>query len=120
MNKNKIVEAVREIESRLKYIKDEINLVDDEVKISPNPKIKKIASKSREKDGPTKPIADLIKGDFFNSSKSCVEVVREFRKRAFNYDTESVRISLMRFVRKEVLEREGDGTSKNPWKYKKK
>jgi len=49
-----------------------------------------------------------------------MDVKKELKKRAFTITLAASKMALMRFVRKEVLGRDGLGTSKDPWKYKNK
>jgi hypothetical protein len=117
MNKDEILKTIGEIELLLKKIKSGIY---GEKAEYPSTEGKKVTNRSKRKSGSTKSITELVSRNFFDIAKSSTDVLKELKKQAVKSDPDVVRMTLMRFVRKRILEREGEGTTKNPWKYKKK
>ena len=70
------------------------------------------------KESPTKILNSLIKKGYFSTPRTANEVQKELKKTATSMKNSSLLVTLMRLVKKETLERDGDGTSKNPWRYK--
>lgn len=108
---------VQEIEDLLSQLKKQLN-DSTENKFSPTKTKKKAKSKSME--GPASQIGGLITGGFFNTPKTSIDLWKEFKKRALNYDKDVIAVALMRAVKKGLLKRDGEGNTKNPWKYEKK
>lgn len=117
MDNKKVLKIITDIEKAFLELKVLLDINGGKVvrqKLSVND------SKSQKKGvGPTQPIADLINKGFFTTPKTSSELSKEFRKRAQNYDMRVISMALTRFTRKGLLERDGAGTSKNPWRYKK-
>lgn len=63
----------------------------------------------RKKKGSTGPVADLLKNGFFKELKSTAEVQVILKKRALSFEKDDLAVTLMRLVRKGILERDGDG-----------
>lgn len=80
---------------------------------------KKPAKKNNATGGPTGFINRLVENGFFSQPRSPSDVAQESRKSALSYDKVSISMALMRFVRKGLLVRDGQGTTKSPWVYKK-
>lgn len=120
MNKEKIIQLINKIETSLNQLKVELSF-DLPQKDSQKHGAKRIKrKKGKKKIGPTKPIESLINSGFFNSPKTDLDVIKELKKKALNFKRKDIATTLRRFVRKEILNREGDGAKSNPWKYKKK
>jgi hypothetical protein len=81
-------------------------------------RVKTIKKDSKRKKGSTEPITALNMNGFFKQSKNLTEVQTALKKRALNFDNKDLAVTMMRLVRKGVLERGGDGKKKTPWKYK--
>lgn len=119
MNKDKAEKIISDIAALLDSLRGELNLGLEETR---NIKVKKIipANKFKKRLGLAKSILELMDRGFMNSSKTAMDLSKEFRKQALIYDIDAIRTALMRLVRKGQLEREGEGTTKSPWKYLKK
>ncbi|HUC31157.1 MAG TPA: BlaI/MecI/CopY family transcriptional regulator [Candidatus Paceibacterota bacterium] len=119
MDKEKVLKIIGQVEALLTELKGEIGVSDQAV--SPKGR-KKVPKKSRQskKSGSVKPIQDLIESGFFDTPKTSVQVVEILEKKAQFFDQSNVATTLMRLVKKGVLERERSGAKNNPWTYKKK
>lgn len=86
-----------------------------ETKVIGDESVKKLKA-----DGLKNTIMDYIKNGFFEKNITPEDLVKEFRKKALTkFSLNAVRVTLFRLVQSNILEREGEGTTKNPWKYKK-
>lgn len=67
------------------------------------------------------PITELYNDGFFDDLKTDNDVIKKLRAQVLTPKRASVSNVLRRLAspKKGLLEREGDGTKKNPWKYKK-
>lgn len=87
-------------------------------------KIKSSKSDSRRAKGVdlTTPITGLYNDGFFDDWKTDNDVIKKLRAQVLTPKRASVSNVLRRFAspKKGLLERQGDGTKKNPWKYRKK
>ena len=83
-------------------------------------KPKSITKRSRGIDLNT-PITELYNGEFFNDWKTDNDVIKKLRAQVLTPKRASVSNVLRRLTspKKGLLERQGDGTKKNPWKYRK-
>lgn len=118
MNKEKINHLINKIETLLNQLKIELSF-DLSQRSSQKYNVKKIKRKKKKKRiGPTKTIENLINARFFNSFKTDLDVMKELKKKALIFKRKDVATALRRFVRKEMLDREGGGAKGNPWKYK--
>lgn len=119
MDKEKVLKTIGQVETLLAELKDEVGVLDKAV----SPKGQKKAPRKSyqgKKPGSTKPIEDLIDSGFFDSLKTDVQATAALKKKAQFFERSDIAVTLMRFVKKNVLEREGNGTKNDPWKYKKK
>lgn len=118
MNKGKIIKTIENLESLLLELKGQLGF---EMAKSITPQARKInwINKSKKKSGLAKSILELRNRGFMDTSKTALDLSKEFKKQALGYDTDTIRTALMRLVRKGLLEREGEGITKSPWKYKK-
>lgn len=71
------------------------------------------------KQGSTEPVEALIAARFFQAPKTDLDVIAALKKKALNFQRSDIAVTLMRFVRKGTLQREGDGTKGSPWQYTK-
>lgn len=74
-------------------------------------------SKKKKTIGLNGNVLKLIEDGYFNSEKSPSDLYESFKKKALTYTRKAISVALMRLVRKNLLTRNGDGSSKNPWTY---
>lgn len=72
----------------------------------------------QSKSGSAKSIQDLIDSGFFDNPKTLAEILGEFRKRALRGHKPTLSKELTRAIRKGLLDRDGKGGNKDPWKYR--
>lgn len=82
------------------------------------PLAKQTQSKPLKPSGLADNIRNLVASDSFKTYKSPLEVSKELKKKAINYNTSAVSVALMRLTRSGLLIRDGAGTTKDPWRYK--
>lgn len=110
-----------EIISRLGSLEKQVEALNGAVFGASSTKTPLIKSRKTQKKGKgsTKPVKDLVQGGFFSAGKTGVEVQIALNKRAMRFDVNDIAVTMMRLVQAGLLERDGDGTPKNPWRYKK-
>ena len=118
MNKENVSRLISQIETNLAELRKELGAL-EEPKLPRGNAARKRGKRNKKKAGSTKPIEGLIASGFFKQAKTDLDVMGALKKKALSFDREDVAVTLMRFVRKGIMEREGDGTKKNPWGYKK-
>lgn len=119
MSQKEATKLIQEIETRLAQLKIVIGLTPGMVSM-PVKKATRKAGSGTKRGGSTEPIKKLIDEGFFSAPRSAQDVKERLVRKALNFPTKDLGVTLMRLVRSEVLERiDGDGTSKNPWRYKK-
>jgi len=117
MNQDIIKKLIDRIENNLNAIKNELG--DASLTLKENASDTN-ETKIKKGPGPAKPMAELVKGGFLDKPRTAKEVVSALKKRAHNFKHDRVSLVLMRLVRKGILDRDGDGSLANPWKYVKK
>lgn len=118
MNKEKVLGLIHKIELSLTAMKTEVS-TSGKPKHLFRKELRRKTTSGNKRQGSTEPIKTLIDSDFFKKSKTDIEVVSALKKKALQFARKDIATTLMRFVRKEILEREGDGIKGNPWRYKK-
>ncbi|MFA6969458.1 MAG: hypothetical protein WC217_02570 [Candidatus Paceibacterota bacterium] len=117
MNKTQTIKIIEEVEARLALLKKELGVPQ---KSSVSAASRSSVSVVKSRGGSTEPIVKLIEGGFFDDPKTDLEVVTALKRKALTFKRKFVAVTLMRLVRKGLLERDGQGGSKsNPWKYRK-
>jgi hypothetical protein len=119
MDKEKVLKTIGQVEALLAELKDEVGVSDQAVSSKSQKKMSK-QSRQSKKSGSAKPVQDLIESGFFDTPKTNVQAVEILEKKAQFFDQSNVAVTLMRLVKKGVLERERSGAKNNPWTYKKK
>lgn len=122
MDKDKLKRIINELQVNIDQLKALAGIEFDSSK-NLNTKTKTNIKKSkRQKTDLETPIRELLNGTFFSNWKTDNEVIQELRTQVLNPKRASVSNVLRRLAspKKGLLERQGDGTKKNPWKYRKK
>lgn len=120
MDKNKLIEIINRLQASINQLKVlagfEINAIKAEKK--------KTGSKkpNRQKTDLETPIRELLNSGFFSDWKTDNDVIKKLRAQVLTPKRASVSNVLRRLAspQKGLLERQGDGTKKSPWKYRKK
>ena len=120
MDKNKLVKIIDGFQANINQLKAlaglEINAAEA--------KNKKVGSKKsgRQKTDLETPIQELLNSRFFSDWKTDNDVIKELRTQVLTPKRASVSNVLRRLAspKKGLLERQGDGNKKSPWKYRKK
>lgn len=115
MNAERVRSIVAGIESALADLKQELGAQGSPVLAQKNSKLK--AHQRTRKRGSTAPVDALIAAGFFQKPKTDLDVVDALKKKALKFKRTDIAVTLMRFVRKETLQREGEGTKASPWRY---
>jgi hypothetical protein len=115
MNKEKIMKLTLQIEEALKHLKFELGYEAE----SSNKRVKARKSK-KEKLNLETPIRNLLQEGFFSDWKTDKDVVKKLKQQVLNPKRASVSNVLRRFAapQKGLLERQGEGTKKNLWRYR--
>lgn len=117
INKEQIIKVIEEIETRLTLLKKGLGVSQES---SVNVASRSPVSAIKSRGGSTEPVVKLIESGFFDDPKTDLEVVVALKRKALTFKRKFVAVTLMRLVRKGLLERDGQGGSKsNPWKYRK-
>lgn len=118
MDKERLLRIINELQGNIDQLK---LLVGIEVIPSPAPKEKNKKSNKQKVDLET-PIRDLLNEGFFSDWRTDNDVIKKLRVQVLTPKRASVSNVLRRLAspKKGLLERQGDGTKKNPWKYRKK
>lgn len=119
MNNTKALTLILQIEKALVTLRAELEGAKRSGSVHEKAVRSKGTSKSKKKEGCTKRIETLIDAGFLRQPKTDLEVIAALKKKALTFSRVDVAVTLMRFVRKGKLEREGDGTKGKPWRYKK-
>lgn len=93
-----------------------------EVTVFTAKKIKGVKTKRAKSIDLNTPIIGLYNDGFFDDWKTDNDVIKKLRVQVLTPKRASVSNVLRRLAnpKKGLLERQGDGTKKNPWKYRKK
>ncbi len=118
MDKDKFTRIVNELQNNINQLRA---LADIEV-ISPPTSTKKTKKSKKQKTDLETPIRELLNGDFFSDWKTDNDVIKELRTQVLIPKRASVSNVLRRLAssKRGLLERDGDGTKKSPWRYKEK
>jgi len=111
-----ILERLSSIESRVTKLEgDDFSQGRDK-----SPKLRK--SKKLKKIDLETPIKKLLSGRFFKEWKTDNDVIKKLKKQVLNPKRASVSNVLRRLAssKRGLLERDGEGTKKSPWRYKEK
>jgi hypothetical protein len=120
----KIIEAVppsamaKAFEMAVSRLEGEAFVVSKKPSLKKNNTSQKITKDVKKKtSGLNGNILKLIDDGYFNSDKSPQDLCEMFKKKALTYTRQAISVALMRLVRKNILSRNGEGSSKNPWVY---
>ena len=118
MDKEKLLWIINELQANI----DQLKVIAGIEVIPSSAPLKKTIKSKRQKTNLETPIRELLNGTFFSNWKTDNDVIRELRTQVLNPKRASVSNVLRRLAspKKWLLERQGDGTKKNPWKYRKK
>jgi len=120
MDKDKFIEIINKLQNNLDQLKA---LAGIEIETAEVKKRKANNGKSkRQKVDLETPIRELLNNGFFTDWKTDNDVIKRLRAQVLTPKRASVSNVLRRLAspKKGLLERQGDGTKKNPWKYRKK
>jgi len=114
-NDSKILKLINQIESVIAQLKLEI-----ETERRRNGKKIKLQRPKKQRMDVATPIKNLLEKGFFSEGRTDKDVLKKLREQVLNPGRSSVAEVLRRFAspKKNLLERSGDGTRKNPWKYR--
>lgn len=120
MDKNKLIEIINKLQTNIDQLKVLAGVGIDPVRVHKR-KVSNKKSKRQKTDLET-PIRELLNSDFFSGWKTDNDVIKKLRIQVLTPKRASVSNVLRRLTspKRGLLERQGDGTKRNPWKYKKK
>ena len=120
MDKNKLVKIINELQVNINQLKALAGFEIDAAET----KNKKAGGKKSggQKTDLETPIRELLNSGFFSDWKTDNDVIKELRTQVLTPKRASVSNVLRRLAspKRGLLERQGDGTKKSPWKYRKK
>lgn len=117
MDEKEVKKLVGEIDSRVAMLKSALSMT--AITSTTVTKARKTKGAAKKGAGSSVPITKLVEEGFFDQPKTYLEVIAVLRKKGLTFTKGNITTPLRRKVVQGLLERDGEGTKDNPWRYKK-